>query len=1537
MPTTTKVFEIQLKGNDSAQQGIKKLGDQVQATADQIATLKAQLGSLQQSGGDSTAIANLTKQIKDLQTAQKGLSTTQQQAQTDAVKQAQLENLLSQAKLKDAQASKTAQQEEAGRIASQIQQEKELDRQIALEQKNTKAINDTTAALQAQPGSYAEIVALQKQLRPLIQNANQSSTISFQGQNINFQQAIEQYQKLSFAEQAFRRQFQADGTLVSEYSAGIINAFKKLGVTDIFTGQITKAREQITALQAQTEQLVSEFKAAGESGGTSLAELGGRIEQNVAEIDRLTVSVERAESQLKGVGGIGTEITTGLANGFKNVRDQLGQFILFYFGFQQAFLGVQALFEHSVDEFQKGEQAANALANALKTVGASKQDLQALNAQVDNLTHKFKSLDSTDLRQAQEKLVSFNKLSRDQILSFLPLIVDFAKNQNKTIEESTDILLKSLTGKGQGIQQLGIQLTKDASVTQRFSELQKQLAERVTGSAEAFEKGASGQLADYHEAIVRIEEEVGSKFVPALANAAIKLIPYLQGLASILITVIKFITAIPFGSLVAGIIAIKIAFALYREEVIATNVAQQSNNATTLLGFLRTQAMRLGLIATTTATKAKTVATEADTVATEGATVATEEFNVATKASPLGLILTLFAILIPAVSAFGTTLSKTTKDVDDANEKLKATAQITGEINEAVAKDSGEQINKISNLVAILHDNNTELSIRKKAYDELVKISPAFIGTVNDEYNATAQLDQVYQRLITRIYLLAEARAEAAVQEKIATDLLEKQAEVFDKQQAVEGSRKAAKQSQKDEGRSGETITGQSQEEQDNKNAQEELDKSLADEKKLQLKQQAFLKLHNDDIAKLQKGITDARANIVKLAKDNSDGAKKEIVFLQQQIKDNQDALALLLGEQEPSKLGSLAGEGPGRIDKLTPAEENAFKRLDAIRDAELLKVETWRAKIEISRKLTLDEERIYLDETLDINQQNLSSKSAILDKVQHKNSAELLALSQFNKGSLDFQLQHNKDLASAYKEEFDILDKALQGELDNQNLRAKAQTDLALQDPNLTNVEKLKLQEAFLDQTLANQLVFNKREADLEAALHQSSVDGEIKRKNAIQKILNDEVVLRQQNAQAIFKDIQESADKQIDIIKIGIEQQTIDVLKSKDSYYQQSKALDVLAYNSQKAILQTQLEADKKAVAEALIDKTVSEKDYLDKLTKFKTDEAALYKLTADQELTGVQLLTKAIKELADSFSENVLGIKNYTKELKDSNGNVISTFVDNAQKIKDAVKQTEDTVKQTIQTAEKSFFDSQNKQIDAAKQNQLDYLQREQDRVDATSQSAEETATIQREFDQKRKQADIDAAKAHKKVALEQATIDFASSVVKSLAQYGLPLALLPIAAITALYLVQRAAINSQQFAKGGRVGKDGNGLITQSPNIAPQRNGDNILATVRQGEVILNEHQQRALGGREVFRSIGVPGFAAGGSTLGTSLKAPIFSASSFQNNSVNLQNDGQAKTQQMLQDLMDVVYTVDQKPVVLNTNKVTQAQAKTRKDVSIGVI
>ena len=78
----------------------------------------------------------------------------------------------------------------------------------------------------------------------------------------------------------------------------------------------------------------------------------------------------------------------------------------------------------------------------------------------------------------------------------------------------------------------------------------------------------------------------------------------------------------------------------------------------------------------------------------------------------------------------------------------------------------------------------------------------------------------------------------------------------------------------------------------------------------------------------------------------------------------------------------------------------------------------------------------------------------------------------------------------------------------------------------------------------------------------------------------------------------------------------------------------------------------------------------------------------------------------------------------------------------------------------------------------------------------------------------------------------------------------------------------------FAEGGIVPTLQAGVIDSGSNLSlPLSNGDDTLAYVKQGEVILNQEQQRKAGGAMFFRNLNVPGFAGGGVVAGNSNLAP----------------------------------------------------------------
>jgi len=158
--------------------------------------------------------------------------------------------------------------------------------------------------------------------------------------------------------------------------------------------------------------------------------------------------------------------------------------------------------------------------------------------------------------------------------------------------------------------------------------------------------------------------------------------------------------------------------------------------------------------------------------------------------------------------------------------------------------------------------------------------------------------------------------------------------------------------------------------------------------------------------------------------------------------------------------------------------------------------------------------------------------------------------------------------------------------------------------------------------------------------------------------------------------------------------------------------------------------------------------------------------------------------------------------------------------------------------------------------------------QQAIDATNERIQNTTGLEREFYEQQlteynknleafgkireNEAKKQAAK-DKAIAVGESIINTAVAITKALA-LGPPFSIPAVIAAGAIGAVQTGIILAQPFAKGGLVG---------AGNMPARSNGDNVLATVKTGEVVLTETQQRKLGGPSVFSAIGVPGFATGG--------------------------------------------------------------------------
>jgi hypothetical protein len=131
-------------------------------------------------------------------------------------------------------------------------------------------------------------------------------------------------------------------------------------------------------------------------------------------------------------------------------------------------------------------------------------------------------------------------------------------------------------------------------------------------------------------------------------------------------------------------------------------------------------------------------------------------------------------------------------------------------------------------------------------------------------------------------------------------------------------------------------------------------------------------------------------------------------------------------------------------------------------------------------------------------------------------------------------------------------------------------------------------------------------------------------------------------------------------------------------------------------------------------------------------------------------------------------------------------------------------------------------------------------------------------------------LKAAKQEKKIAIVQSIIQGALAVQRALNSFPFPPLSTPQAIAAGVFAgIQTATIIAQPLAEGGVVTGE---RINRKQNIPTRSNGDNVLAYVKRGEVVLNQRQQSLLGGSPTFRRIGIKGFAEGG--MVPPISAPI---------------------------------------------------------------
>lgn len=327
-------------------------------------------------------------------------------------------------------------------------------------------------------------------------------------------------------------------------------------------------------------------------------------------------------------------------------------------------------------------------------------------------------------------------------------------------------------------------------------------------------------------------------------------------------------------------------------------------------------------------------------------------------------------------------------------------------------------------------------------------------------------------------------------------------------------------------------------------------------------------------------------------------------------------------------------------------------------------------------------------------------------------------------------------------------------------------------------------------------------------------------------------------------LKGLTQSADQQAKLIQLNSDLQEAQDAKKEISAQRQTR-INILLEKQE-----TELAKTRTANSDALVETIQRNNDKIFELSKQLIEKQVQIELDKRQlDLKGIEQINESVKK---ALSDN-LNHKQALLDIANATGN-------NEEQLQAQQEYLEAQRQQELNSKELT----EQQRIDIERK--YDAISQSIDRQSAEAKIAVASGLVGQ-------LADIAGQNtaAGKAFAVAQAGINTYLGITKALATYAPPLGFVAAASVGLQGLLQVQKIAStpiKGFADSG-ITLSGQ-LIGANDGLRIKRsNGDNLLATVKTGEVILNQRHQAMLGGSGTFRAIGVPGFADGGISPGFS--------------------------------------------------------------------
>lgn len=573
-------------------------------------------------------------------------------------------------------------------------------------------------------------------------------------------------------------------------------------------------------------------------------------------------------------------------------------------------------------------------------------------------------------------------------------------------------------------------------------------------------------------------------------------------------------------------------------------------------------------------------------------------------------------------------------------------------------------------------------------------------------------------------------------------------------------------------------------------------------------------------------------------------------------------------------KVGKQAGEFLGVFSKQTGDASKSAGDFAKAQADNLNKIAEMQKKVADAESKRAKAEQ----DAINKRKKQAEEQKKIDDEAKKRSEEAKKKADELSKAKTKFQEEETKFLESSAKLNQSILEKTnkvitdlIANEFEKRRIIAQQNAQNEIKDIESSIDEQKKANQVRLDE--AEKLYTKESE-------EYKKLKSNLENQEAIsQEKLKEFKIQKTKEVNAEIKDINENEVKVNADINKKVFDQTI---KNEQDIAQRQIQLKEIYYTEQIA----KLDKNKKDEADKILE--------LEKQLNNEISNITINRLQKEQ-----QLIQDRLKNTANLTTEEQAELNNQLISLK---AEEVKLFADGEQKKRDETAKTTSTIQENANKQYESFnktiqqigsfaqqsLDIFNSFLEAESQKQQqaldDSIERSQERQSQLEeeaqnstglrarelqQQAEQEIKVQKQLEKEKAKLEQEAKERNKAFAIINSIINTALAVTSALATPPAPNI---VGAVLAgvLGAAQTALIAAQPLATGGIVGKlgdsivqfAGGGKVTSKGNIKPLSNGDNVLATLKTGEVVLNRDQQNRIG-YKALKNARIPGFAQGG--------------------------------------------------------------------------